>query len=259
MDFKFGKFFGLWAAILLAANALMYGIYHLTYVINAPVVDIIFVHVANLWDFLFPAVVVILMLTVFVFKGGAYALLCSLISITKLPYLLLYDYISEFRNFGEGVTAAEFVPKFEFSKSLVIAAIGTLFTLLQVLLLFLLCYLFFKYRLKKDSDFKSSLELRVALGKDMVKKTLFGFEHPVTSLVLFLCSMQLVIYGGLEIYDVVTYFLEVGSSFMTQDILYIIWRFLFLIGLIPLCHLIASWVRCFIFKKKYRIEVPKKN
>lgn len=257
MDFKFGKFFCIWGAVLLAANALIYGIYHLTYAINNPVVDIIFVHVANFWDFLFPAVVVILMLTAFVFKGGWYAVLCSAFAATKFPYLLFYDYISEFRNFGEGVTAAEFVPKFEFSKSLVIAAIGTLFTLLQILLLFLLCYLFFRYRLKSEVKFKSTLELRVALGKDMVKKTLFGFEHPVTSLVLFLCSMQLVIYGGLEIYDVVTYFIEVGSSFMTQDILYIIWRFLFLIGLIPLCHLIVARVRCFIFRKKYRIAVSK--
>lgn len=256
MDFKLGRFIAITFAILLGANIAVYGIYHITYLIDATLLDYIFVHIANAWDYLFPMLVALLMMTVYVFRGGKGAALASVATLMKYPYLVMYDYLNEFRNFGDGVTASEFVPKFEFSESMVIALIGIIITYLQILFLYAIGMTVYKKAVKKATHL-CGLDLRISLGKDLARKSGFDLTKPASTVVFSLSITQFIINGGMELYDTISYFMTVGTAFTAQDILYIAWRFVFLIALIPLCHLIASELMALIFRRKYRIAVPK--
>lgn len=256
MDFKLGRFIAITFAILLGTNIAVYGIYHITYLIDVEPLDYIFVHIANAWDYLFPMLVVLLMMTAYVFCGGKGAALASVATLTKYPYLLMYDYLNEFRNFGDGVTASEFVPKFEFSESMVIALIGIIFTYIQILLLYAVGMIAYR-RIVIKGKYLRGIDLRISLGKDLAKRARFDLAKPAATVIFSLSITQFIIYGGMELYDTVTYFMTVGTSFTAQDILYIAWRFVFLIALIPLCHLAASELKSLVFRRKYRIAVPK--
>ena len=228
--------------LLLAVNILVYAVYHIWYLTDKVLwLGFIFQYVSEVVDMLFLAVCAVLMMILYAYSGLKSALPAGLLFFfTRTVYYLLFYYVDLVMYSSTPINSGD---------AILIAAVYTLilclFGVVQTFAIFGIGL--FVYKLRASCVSRGSLKesLKLSLGQH----TMLDFELPLAVSLLAVSAFQFLFHVAFEIYDTVCFFMEYGGSYTTEELIYIIWRYLFYIIMFVLCHFITCFVKNYIFDK----------
>lgn len=208
---------------LAIANIFVYALYHASYLMGYSWFEYVHIYIAEMWEFLFVPVSVVLMLVVRREGGklGSFkvALLCS---VARVFYTIPFYYMEYMRNS---------YPPNSFD-SIIVSSIYTVFEILVTLIhLFAICgIIFFVCRVRGKGD-------KNYLQDSLLKEASFDFSSPasVICLVACLCQFAIKLVGVVSV--TISFLVEFGGGYTLGEILLILFDYVVCIALLPLSYI----------------------
>ncbi len=228
---KKNKFTLIILAIASGANILRFLLYYISsYVTQSVAMVYISSYFSETVYMLLPLVTAALIITPYAKHGIGRALLCAIpFSLTEILYLFPYR---AFELAYEG---------YEITETLLFSLVITVITVIlnyakTALLLFIIIFLtriFAKPRGNEKFSFKSAIYESCA----------FDFEKPLTK-GIFGAALTVFIFATVsEIIDTVSYLLNYAGTYRASEILYILFRYIFILAMLIISHATAHYVK----------------
>ena len=187
---------------------------------------------------LVPIMALILLIT-FTYCGIKRAIGAAFIlSLSRLAYCLFYYYMF---YISYGFDTAESIPL-----SLLTSALICLATAVEVLVYFGISLIALKLT-RTDVNYPSFTD---RLADRMSENGFLDTSNPVTVCIFSLCSLSFIKNLVSEITDTVEFFIEYGNNFSTDEILLIVFNYIFILLTFILCYLCLSLIKKKIIKDR---------
>ncbi len=216
------KFFFRSFLVAAGVNFAVYLVYHLAYHIGQYWFDLVADYVMDAWDCLLPAVSALLLLLVYSRRGaGATLGYTLLLAAARLFYTVPFYYL----YFMTSVTAPNSLDSI--TTALISSALVFVTYCLHIFALFGIGVLIYRH---KSQNGKPTLY-------DVLKvKSSFNFDATSTVMVFVISLVEFLYALRVPVITTLTYFDDYGFNMRVRDLLHMLFSYVFVLCMLPLCH-----------------------
>ena len=214
-----------WFLLLTLGNIISYSAVHIDYLFEHDAFMYANICVTTAWDFIFPVICAALMLFLYVKWNTKSALLGGmLLCSTKFFYSLFFYYLDYVIN-------ESYITRDAILMSLMISALVIVVSYAHSVIFFLVMLAITRF-CKHSGNKPTKERLNCELGKG----DFFDLDNSTVRGLISLSAIQLILYTVLEIIDTREFLSKYGNTADTEELIFIIFKYVFLLGLFILSH-----------------------